>query len=382
MRFAALLVAVFILAPSALGRDLSTAPADGQWAVGYGKFTLEAGPDEYTDAGDDRRKLLIETWFPAKAPGAEIKPWASEAMGAALSEGFPFPKGFEKQVSAHAWLDAEPADGRFPVVIFSHGLGFPVTLYQSFLEDLASRGYAVFAINHPHGVMLIEYPDGGALDMSARPKFDDETKRQAFLAQDAKTWSGDISAVIGALKARSNPMFRHTDASKVALLGHSLGGTAAGQMSRDKRVSAVVVMEGHVRDPSDENYRGTLAVEAPLLHLIGGYNRPAMETGAYMPGEDAPVFTAVVNGTGHAYFSDLIYFYSAFADADWHARHRYELDSDRVIRIARDYIAAFLDRYLKGEDANVLLQPVGYAARTDGPATAGYPEVDLSIAVK
>jgi len=94
------------------------------------------------------------------------------------------------------------------------------------------------------------------------------------------------------------------------------------------------------------------------------------------------VYQVVIEGTGHAYFSDLIYLYRHHADADWKQRHRYETDPGRVLQITRDYLVAFFGRYLQGTDSGVLLRPVGLKDRLAGPRTAGYPEVDLSIAVE
>ncbi len=382
MRYCFIWIVTWFIAPLAWSQEIGTVPATGKFSVGYEKFSLSAGPDEYTEETGDRRRLLIESWYPAAEAGSSRKPWASARMGQALGEDFPFPDNFEKTIQAQAWNDAAPAKGKFPVIIFSHGLSFPQTLYQSFHEDLASRGFIIFAVNHPHGASLIEYSDEDAVDMSAQPAFEDETERQAFLARNAQVWAQDLSAVIEALEKRSRPLFRHGDASRIAVVGHSMGGTAAGLMSQDPRIKAAIAMEGDVRDPRDEEYRGRLEVRAPFMHLIGGYNRLELETGDYEPGDNAPVYTVVINGTGHAYFSDLIHFYSAFADEDWRERHRYEVDPDRVIRISRDYIAAFLNVYLNDAEANVLLKPVGYAAKTDSPSAAGYAEAELSISVK
>ena len=140
-------------------------------------------------------------------------------------------------------------------------------------------------------------------------------------------------------------------------------------------------MDGDVRDPEDEGARGNLKVGVPLLNIVGGYNRLELERGAYQPSPDAPVLTVVIAGSGHAYFSDLIYFYQNYADVAWHARHRYELDANRIIKISRDYIAAFLDNNLKGAPKNVLLQPKSYSAKVENARASGYPEAELTIAI-
>ena len=107
-------------------------------------------------------------------------------------------------------------------------------------------------------------------------------------------------------------------------------------------------------------------VHHPLLHLIGGYNRLELEGDAYRPSEGNPVYQVVINGTGHAYFSDLIYIYRHYADAEWQRRHRFETEPHRVIQITRDYLSAFFGRYLGGEADNVLLAPKKIEPSTSG----------------
>jgi len=122
-------------------------------------------------------------------------------------------------------------------------------------------------------------------------------------------------------------------------------------------------------------------VGAPFLHLIGGYNRLELEGSYYAPSQNAPVFQVIVNGTGHAYFADLIYLYKNYADEDWLTRHRYETEPVRVIQITRDYLAAFFGYYLKDEPRGVLLSPISYAAKAANPRKGGYPEVEVAIFV-
>ncbi len=359
---------------------------EGRYSVGYWMGDLETKQvDALSEDPGDTRRLGLSVWYPAAQPSSgQKKPWASEAMGRALSEGFPFETGFQKDISGHSREGASPVAGPLPVVVFSPGLSFPLSLYQSFFEDLASRGYVVLAVAHPHTVTLVEYPDGTTLDMAAWPRIEQEIERQAFLATHLSVLDADLRTVIDWVEARApeSPLSGRLDASRIAALGHSYGGSAAARITHDPRIKAAVVMEGAVRDPSDKNSRGKLIVGAPLLHLMGGYNRLEHEGDQYLPAVSAPVYQVVINGTGHAYFSDLIYLYKHYADSEWKNRHRYEVEPARVLQISRDYIAAFLGRYLNDEDPSVLLRPKSYADSVNSPGRGGYPEVELSISIR
>ena len=49
---------------------------------------------------------------------------------------------------------------RFPVLIFSPGLGDPRLLYGATAKTIASLGYAVVTIDHPYDASIVEFPDG------------------------------------------------------------------------------------------------------------------------------------------------------------------------------------------------------------------------------
>lgn len=385
MRMLRLLVVLIILPldAAASDRELIVLPRpEGRHAAGYWRTTLVTPQlDALTSTPDDVRRLALEIWYPAANDGGGTrKPYATDFVAAGLAEAFPLPPGFASAIVTHALNDAAPADGRFPVVLFSHGLSWPVSLYQAFTEDLASRGYVVVGVNHQHGT-TIDYEGGGHLGREAWPKIEDEAERQEMLASHLMVWQRDLRNVIDELARWTSgeaphPVVSKMDLNRLGVAGHSYGGSAAAALS-DPRVRAIGVMEAVVR-----NKAGHVQAAAPLLHLIGGYNRLELEGRSYRPSREAPVYQVVINGTGHAYFSDLIHIYRHYADDDWKQRHRYEVVPDRVIQIARDYLAAFFDQHLKGQPIHMLLEPRSYAARVEGPKQAGYPEVEISITVK
>jgi alpha-beta hydrolase superfamily lysophospholipase len=65
-------------------------------------------------------------------------------------------------IRSNSYLDAEPVkdDDPYPVVLFSPGNGTNVEFYASIASEIASRGYIVIGINHPHDVAAVELSDG------------------------------------------------------------------------------------------------------------------------------------------------------------------------------------------------------------------------------
>jgi predicted dienelactone hydrolase len=52
---------------------------------------------------------------------------------------------------------------RFPVVLFSPGGGLKALTYHVFLEDLASHGWIVAALDPPYNPRAMRMPDGRVL---------------------------------------------------------------------------------------------------------------------------------------------------------------------------------------------------------------------------
>ncbi len=63
-----------------------------------------------------------------------------------------------------AWADdAQPANGRFPLILLSHGTGGTAQIMSWLARGLASRGYVVAGVNHPGNNALEDYTLEGFL---------------------------------------------------------------------------------------------------------------------------------------------------------------------------------------------------------------------------
>ncbi|PSK65077.1 hypothetical protein B0E53_02978 [Micromonospora sp. MH33] len=123
---------------------------------------------------------------------------------------------------------APVASGRFPVVLFSHGLGARPEDYQVLLTRWAAAGFVVAAPKFPH---TGAGGDGNPLDVLNQP--------------------ADVSYVLTqvlALDGRAgDPLRGRLDPERVAATGHSAGGvTTIGLFTagRDERLDAGIVFAG------------------------------------------------------------------------------------------------------------------------------------------
>jgi len=328
------------------------------------------------------RVLRVRYWYPASAAEGDPVPYMDGPTAATWVERHGFPEGFERKVRTHARADVNLAarEGAWPLLLFSHGMSWPAAMYQSFLEELASHGYVIAAVDHTGYSDAIVFPDGRVASFTAwSGPTDSEEARRARLAAHMPTWVADLRSALDAIageRAAGDPFFGSIDDTRVGAFGHSYGGGATARlMEADPRVVATVNLEGSAYSAHTLPF----VVREPLLHLVGGYNEADLVATEFAP-DDAPLYEVVVHGTFHSTFSDLIYLHAVKADEEWIRRHRFDLEPARALRIANDYLLAFFDRYVKGiEGEREDLLHLRSATDLEHAGTRGYPEVELAI---
>ena len=202
----------------------------------------------------------------------------------------PFPRAVRELLTANlpatfaidGQRDAAIAEGRFPVVLFSHGYsGF--RQQSSFLTaHLASQG------------MIVVAPDHAGRDLF-----------HVLSGLDSADSAADVDELLGALDlVAGDGRFRdHVDAERVAAIGHSAGGgTVQRAAAADSRLDGVVVMAA-----------GALGTDVagravPSFFITGGLDgvvsaatdtRPAFERAV------TPAWYWELERVGHNGFSDL-----------------------------------------------------------------------------
>ncbi|WP_372614876.1 alpha/beta hydrolase family protein [Aquicoccus sp.] len=141
------------------------------------------------------RPLTVEIWYPA-AQGTE----PGTTYDTVIRDG-------ETATTLHgrAARDAAPADGRFPLVVISHGYPGNRFLMSHLGENLASKGYVTVSVDHTDST----YSDQSAFGSTLyhRP------------------W--DQKAVIDFMAGLDDPLGQITDADTAGVIGYSMGGYGA-----------------------------------------------------------------------------------------------------------------------------------------------------------
>ncbi|MFI9329805.1 alpha/beta hydrolase family protein [Kitasatospora sp. NPDC052868] len=253
----------------------------GPFAVGTRvmQWTDPDRPETATPAPEDRRTVVVQLWYPAQQSpegtrrarylGRTEQEARTVSDALARYAGLPgFLVDGAPQARTHAVPDAPAASdgGRFPVVLFSPGLGGVRTQNTAWAEELASNGYVVAALDHPYDSAAVVLADGRTIGTEIASTGDDaEDDRRA--AETAGIRAADLSFVLTQLGRLDRgeidgPLTGRLDTGRAAVTGHSLGGAAALQAARqDARFAAVVDLDGYPRDPEP------LPVHQPVLAL-------------------------------------------------------------------------------------------------------------------
>ncbi|GAA1535084.1 carboxylic ester hydrolase [Streptomyces albidochromogenes] len=274
----------------------------GDFAVGTRvvQWTDSHRPETATADPHDRRTVVAQLWYPARQSpaGAQRAQYLgrTEQEARTVSDALARYAGLPgllvdgvPRARTHSVFNAPVADkgGRFPVVLFSPGLGGVRTQNTAWAEELASHGYVVVALDHPYDSAAVVLADGRTINTKiASTGDDDEDDRRSTEATRIR--AADLSfglTQLGRLDRGeiAGPLTGRLDTGRVAVTGHSLGGGAALQAARqDRRVDAVIDLDGYPRDPD-----------------LGSFDQPALAlTQAITPETDSryiPRLTEVLN---------------------------------------------------------------------------------------
>lgn len=299
------------------------------------------------------RGITLDIWYPAceTTDGARA-PYTEDALNGILSKVYGMPRFLYKEVPSHAHLDAPPAPGRHPVVIFNHGFASFTKQNFSTFQELASHGYVVISLAHPGESLTARDAQGklvpfdtereiyravqkiqkamGSYAAKLAPVLDKQRQAQTAeayaraaveLGQDSQyaamkpqlqRWVQDTRHVIAALQApRREGILDQTDPSNLTVMGHSLGGSVAMHLATrpPNGLRGIVNLDGPwFQDDATQ----LTPIAVPALNLVSTHS--PMDThdlslkgsllGLYRGGK-AGAHVIEVKGAAHYNFTDL-----------------------------------------------------------------------------
>lgn len=238
----------------------------------------------FTKSEEDNRKIVIQAWYPTEIeegfPAPYLDQWEKRIRP--ISEQINVPKVFIhsiKDVKTNSYLNAQitRSSKKYPVVIFSHGLGGMRMQNTIQMEELASNGYVTIAIDHAYDANITLFNDGSSADFRSGAE-GDLTPEQFWDLRLPQIYTrvADVRFILDYIDRQTkvqHPFWELLDMSKVGMLGHSFGGgTAIVTSYEDPRIKACVGLDGWIVPiPSTIIQNG---INIPLLYI----GRPEWDT--------------------------------------------------------------------------------------------------------
>lgn len=262
------------------GARMRPVPADpaarGPWAVGARTVTVG--------------RLTAEVWYPAadgSADGAPAKVYdIREHLPASQRDRIPDGDNPWQRCDCADGLPIDEAHGPYPAVVFVHGTASFRTQSLSTMTHWASRGFVVIAADHP-GLQLSD--------------------TLAFVCPDAasgdRDLAGDVDALVSALRAPAGDLAflaGHVAADRLALAGHSAGGSAVAGLSDRPGVRAVMPWSAGAAVTGGTDLEAALFVSgmsdaiARFDGVVTAYDQSA-----------SPKWLVGIAGAGHLVVTDL-----------------------------------------------------------------------------
>jgi dienelactone hydrolase len=349
-------------APSAPSLSSPLPPPTGAFKVGRSGHYVKGSPD-----------LMLYVWYPAEASaGGQPPPYIAGWPQAQTSLRDHLQRMFRDAFSAFEQgrifsfaIDGAPVargGGRFPVIVFGHGLGVPGFAYAAQMEELASHGYVVAAVEYAPGAAFVLFPDGrvGSMNTELWNTIGKLPWESPELLRLERT---EIEAGATALRTAldeltkldaAGPLARRLDLSRVGVFGHSFGAMSAMRAAQvDRRFGAALTQDAV--SPATlafaaESGKQTRAKVGLFFRPIPANQRERIEGlfASYRPG--TILVTPTSPGFAHMSFSDLLLL-RAGDNSDTRA------SALRNLALVRALTRTFFDNALKGMPATPATLP-------------------------
>ena len=367
----------------ALALPIVKLPApQGPYAVGVTAFTLvDPERDDAVFGVTGRpREIYVQVWYPAERLGSASAPRARTLWRELYRPPFfDVLFGYLGGIETHSFegLPLAMASDRYPAIVFSPSLGGIAEQNTLLMEHLASNGYVVFGVTHPHFGLFTTYADGSgvpphektmqAMTQQGAVDLDAFTARAAHAGSELEaaairleyfehgTMLGefmpilerDLELLLDAITVPTGErrvptvVAGHVDTTRLGLLGMSYGGGAVTQVCKsDSRCRAAMNLDGgmwgtQMREP----------LKVPYLVLASPNNAAFFEHDRLI--SEAPYYALTVEGAMHSNFTDA----SAFVPLFQWLGVTGTIDGGRAIDIMNVVAARFFDAYLRDDSA-------------------------------
>jgi len=360
--------------PLCKARPHSLLPAlTGDFCVGTKSIVMtdSSRSNTFTEEQGNRR-LVTQIWYPtdtttqgefANYMDADAYTWMIDTFK--MTNLFSLPIDADQQISPHGMLNVPLATNgkEFPVIIFSPALRFVISTYTAFIEQLASHGYIVVAINHTHVSGVTTFPGESAIGFSKDiPALGVTDSQLATLIQDVKFVINQLEILNNEDDSTASLQGRMR-LTNMGMYGHSLGGTVALEICKnDSRVIACSNMDGIPRDTKETGSNAPIM----LLRSVIGTNNSKFDQ--FFENNNESTFMLRVPKAGHSNFSDgptmIDHFIPKAEKINSFTKALIglgQVKSNLPIEVSNAMHLRFFDHYLRGASFNKFIStPAGF----------------------
>ena len=317
----------------------------GNYQVGTKSIMLSKDLDKKT-----KKDIMVQLYYPSENNKGKFADYSTDIDSLkselARTQGMPnVLAGHLNQIKTHSYLEGKVVNHeKFPLLLFSHGM----TLYNrqnTFqLEELASHGYIIAAVNYTKDSANTLFPN------KPNVPYEDKELTLDYLDNHNLEWQEDASFVLDTLLNKKikdfDDIIAQVEKEKIGTLGHSYGGaTSTHLLINDKRVKAALNMDGGFYGPEIKDGD----ITKPFLLMNASDTIRHMKEGTDPLFEEcfirndtvnqSGVYKLVLPNTDHGSFTDL----AGFSPLITVKGANYK----KTFQTINDISLAFFDKHLK-----------------------------------
>ncbi len=330
----------------------------------------------HTKNADDKRRLMVQVWYPAdQKPDKKGYPYITNPDEFGDNEVVKKILHIRTNSIPNALVSEKLK--KYPVLVFSHGMGMSRFSNTSQVEHLVSHGYIVFGIDHTFDNRSLKYRDGYLVKQDVELSYvkvksdPQKTALNMYNFYDnivlKQIWQKDAEFVINKIGSLNNSpdsrYYKRINLEKMGMFGYSMGGITTMQICCDNPgIIAGVSYDGgkagdawgkgisqpfmfiepeDIRKSREENEAEGRPHELYLarMKIMDNRNKTYFSTTKNIN------YILTFSGTTHGHFNDL----GLIMPQD-----NKLLDTKLCHKILNEYTLAFFDKYLKGIDSGLL----------------------------
>ncbi|KAL1771432.1 platelet-activating factor acetylhydrolase [Sigmodon hispidus] len=264
-----------------------------------------------------------------------------------------------------SWNSSLRTGEKYPLIIFSHGLGAFRTIYSAIGLDLASYGFIVATVEHRDGSASATYyfenqtaakaENRSWLYLKTVKEEEAETVRKEQVWQRAKECSHALSTILDIAHGSPKENILHSDfdvkqlkgaidEDKIAVIGHSFGGaTVIHTLSEDQRFKCGIALDPWMYPVSEELYS---KIPQPLFFINSEQFQSPKDIMKmkrfYQPGKERNMIT--IRGSVHQNFVDFTFVIGKIIGNRLTLKG--EIDSSVAMDLTNKASLAFLQKHL------------------------------------